>query len=150
MAGIPKTITYNLKLSKPEQEVITVDPVTGGKKGVKIERFDLIPPDVLRMLARHYGRGAAKYGERNMEKGYDYSKSYGALQRHANAWWEGEDDDPEFGTSHLLAVAWHAITLLWMQLHKRGTDDRPSEIRSPSVGVETQSTVAPRKSKAEA
>ena len=133
MARIPKTITYNLSVDKQpqklgseyEQEVIIVDPLTGGKKGMKQERFDLIPPDVLRLLARHYGRGAQKYGERNMELGYRFSLGYGALQRHANAWYEGEDDDPEFQASHLLGVIWHAITLLWMQLHKRGTDDRP-------------------------
>lgn len=105
-----------------------VDPETGGRKETKLARFDLIPPDILHELAEHYGRGAAKYGERNMENGYPWSLSYAALQRHLNAWWQGEDDDPETGHSHLIAAAWHCFTLLWFLRHRRGTDDRPKKV----------------------
>ena len=66
---------------------------TGGMKGVKLERFDLIPAGPLRDLATLYGRGAAKYAEHNFRKGYEWSKSYSALQRHANAWARGESWD---------------------------------------------------------
>ena len=66
---------------------------TGGMKGVKLERFDLIPAGPLQDLATLYGRGAAKYAEHNFRKGYEWSKSYSALQRHANAWARGESWD---------------------------------------------------------
>ena len=66
---------------------------TGGMKGVKLERFDLIPVGPLWDLATLYGRGAAKYVEHNFRKGYEWSKSYSALQRHANAWARGESWD---------------------------------------------------------
>jgi len=105
-----------------------VDPVTGGRKETKLARFDLIPPDVLRLLAEHYGYGAAKYGERNMERGYPLSLSYAAAQRHLNAFWSGEDIDPDPDGPrhhHLIAAAWHCFTILWMQLHGVGSDDRP-------------------------
>src|SRR5262249_14845884 len=46
-------------------------------------------------------RGAAKYGERNWEKGMDWSRVYSAALRHLHAWWAGEDNDPETGFSHL-------------------------------------------------
>lgn len=109
---------------KPNEEVRTVSS-TGGEKGVKPQRFDLIPVEALTKLAEHYGRGAEKYDDNQWRKGYEWSKSYAALQRHITAWWGGEDLDPEFGTSHLAAVAWHAFTLLtFLEIHP-DHDDRP-------------------------
>lgn len=111
----------------PERQ-FHVDSETGGRKEIKDARFDLIPPDVLWKLAEHYGYGAKKYGARNMERGYIFSASYAALQRHLTAWYMGEDydTDPESpGHHHLISATWHCITLFWMQLHTKGTDDRP-------------------------
>ena len=102
-----------------------VDPNTGAQKGRKEERFDLIPPAALRTLARVYGRGSVKYADRNWEKGYDWSLSFGAMQRHAWAFWDGEDIDQDSGLPHLAAVAWHALALLtYMETHPE-KDDRP-------------------------
>ena len=49
--------------TQPSQsgEVRMVDPVTGGEKGVKPERMELIPVEPLEELARVYGWGAGKY-----------------------------------------------------------------------------------------
>lgn len=101
-----------------------VDPHTGGEKGQKLARFDLIPPDALWEVAEHYGRGARKYADRNWERGYAWGLSYGALQRHANAWAAGEDIDEETGGMHMAAVAFHALALLTFSLRDIGTDDR--------------------------
>lgn len=104
-------------------EVIITDPSTGGKKGQKIERFDLIPNEFEVALARHYGVGSQKYDDRNWEKGYRWSLSVGALRRHLSAWLGGESIDPETGSNHLIAVAWHAIALFVFELRGLGTDD---------------------------
>ncbi len=109
-------------------EVRVVDPVTGGAKGSKPARFDLIPPDVLWELATHYGLGEEKYpspepGVMNWQLGYNYSLSYAALQRHLFQWSQGEDFDPETGSHHLIAVMWHATCLRWFQAHGKGNDD---------------------------
>lgn len=112
-------------LSSPTAETIVVDPVTGGKKGRKLARFSMLPWDVLRELAEHYGKGAAKYGDDNWRAGYAWSLNHDALHRHLEAWWDGEDTDPETGSSHLIAVVWHALALRWFQRHGRGLDDRP-------------------------
>lgn len=90
---------------------------TGGAKGVKPQAYDQIPPEVLRELAEHYGKGAAKYGAKNYLKGYEWSKNVAALMRHLEAWRMGEDIDPENGSPHLVAVAWHAFTLELFRLH---------------------------------
>jgi hypothetical protein len=98
---------------------------TGGEKAVKLARYDLIPAKPLRSLAEHFGRGARKYEDNNWRRGYEWSKSFAALNRHLWQWWDGEDIDAETGSSHLVAVAWHAFALLeYSETHKE-FDDRP-------------------------
>lgn len=66
---------------------------TGGQKGVKLARFDLIPAGPLKELAEHYGRGARKYANHQWRQGYEWSKSIGALGRHFNDFMAGKDYD---------------------------------------------------------
>lgn len=113
-----------------QNETRTVS-ATGGEKGVKQARYDLIPTGPLKLLAEHYGTGALKYADRNYESGYEWSKSYAALQRHANAWWGGETFDPENGANHMTAVAWHAFALLLFSETMPGYDDRPQPKEPP-------------------
>lgn len=112
---------------------------TGGQKGVKLERHDLIPVESLADLARHFGRGAQKYAAHQWRNGYEWSKGHNALMRHQTAWWNGEDYDvcppdgngcsfvthegkdyePQepntcynhIGSHHLDAVMWHSFVL---------------------------------------
>jgi hypothetical protein len=93
-------------------EEVRTTSSTGGQKGSKPSRHDLIPSGALDHLARHYGIGASKYADWQWRKGYEWGKSYAALQRHLNAWWGGEDLDEETGSSHMAAAAWHCFTLL--------------------------------------
>lgn len=104
-------------------ETRVVDPISGGEKGAKLARFSLIPPDWLWALAEHYGVGAKKYADRNWERGYKWSLSIDAMERHYTAWKDGEDIDAETGTHHLISAAWHLIALWWFQKHRKGTDD---------------------------
>lgn len=60
---------------------------------MKIERFDLIPVGPLTELATHFGRGATKYDAHQWRVGYEWSKSYSAIQRHSTAFWAGYDYD---------------------------------------------------------
>lgn len=105
-------------------EVRIVDPVTGGAKGQKPERFDLLPWDALEEVARVYAAGAAKYEDHNWLRGYKWSLSAGALGRHFARFMLGEERDPETGCMHLACVAFHALTLITFALRGRGTDDR--------------------------
>lgn len=107
----------------PGGEVRTVSR-TGGEKGMKLARYDLIPTAPLKALAEHYAKGAEKYDDNQWRKGYEFSKSFAALQRHAWQWWNGEDTDEETGSSHLTAVAWHAFALLEFMSSHPDFDDR--------------------------
>lgn len=104
-------------------EVRVVDPVTGGEKGMKLARFSLIPSGFVWALAEHYGQGAKKYADRNWEKGYKWSLSVDASQRHLHQWLQGEDNDPETGSSHLIAAAWHLCALWFFHKYGKGTND---------------------------
>lgn len=107
--------------------------MTGGVKndGKKLP-WHLLPWDVVTELVKVLQFGARKYGERNWEKGIDYSRTFAATHRHMVAWWLGEDNDPETGISHLAHAACEIMFAL--AFAKRGSmdlDDRPStRIRS--------------------
>lgn len=126
---------------------------TGGEKGVKIERFDLIPAGPLRELATHFGRGANKYDEHQWRAGYEFTKSLGALARHLNDFERGLDydvcsNDPEgcqkthpktgeiftqdipdtcynhTGSHHMVCVMWHSAVILEFKDTHPDFDDR--------------------------
>lgn len=105
-------------------EVRVTDPKTGGQKGQKPERYDLLPYGALDEVARVYAMGAEKYEDWNWANGYAWSLSLGALQRHVAAFSQGEDTDPESGYSHLAHAAFHCLALITFQQHNLGTDDR--------------------------
>lgn len=108
----------------PEERV--TDTVTGGAKGSKLARFDLIPIGPLWEVARLYGVGAAKYAPRNWELGYTWSLSYAAMMRHAALFWAGESLDDETKRHHLSSVIFHAMALMEFEQKGKGTDDRPT------------------------
>ena len=77
-----------------EQLRATDDPKTGGVKfdAGKL-RLDLVPIEGVRAVADILTGGAKKYGDRNWEKGMDWSRPYVACLRHLFAWWDGEKVD---------------------------------------------------------
>ncbi len=105
---------------------VRVTSTTGGQKGTKPERFDLIPAGPLRQLAHLYGNGAAKYEDRNWERGYDWSLSFAAAQRHLWLFWGGEDIDPEMKLPHLTCAAFHLFALTEFLETQPEFDNRPS------------------------
>lgn len=111
------------RLVMPPEE-IRLTSSTGGQKGTKLARYDLIPAEALRIVAETYGRGATKYDDHNWRKGYNWSLSYAALQRHAWKFWGGEDLDPETGTPHMACVAFHALSLITFMVEQPEFDDR--------------------------
>ena len=100
------------------------DPETGGAKGSKPQRTDLLPPEFLLGLAEVYGTGAKKYSEFNYALGYPWRLSLGAMQRHVLLWAGGQSFDEETGHHHLLHAAWHCACLYQFETFGKGTDDR--------------------------
>jgi hypothetical protein len=112
---------------------------TGGEKGVKIGRFDLIPADAEHNLAVLYGAGAKKYDDNNWMRGYEWSKSIAAARRHINLHMRGEDLDAEMTelagqpVYHLTCAAWHCFAVVHFMLNQDSNeafklfDDRVSK-----------------------
>ena len=98
----------------------------GRKDDQEKVRMELLPADSLWAIARVLTFGAKKYDSRNWEKGMNWDRLYGAVQRHLTAWHQREEGDPETGMSHL----WHAgcciMFLIAYELRGVGTDDRPN------------------------
>ncbi len=97
----------------------------GGKKfdGEKI-RMDLLSPKALTEIARVMGEGAKKYGAQNWRKGIAWSRVYAAIQRHLNAWNDGETYDQETGISHLAHAGCGIMFLLEYASTHGELDDR--------------------------
>lgn len=88
-------------------------------------RMDLLPGDVIVEIAKILTFGSRKYADRNWEKGFNWSRVYGALQRHLTLWFHGQDTDEETGKSHLAHAGCCLFFLLAFVLRGVGKDDRP-------------------------
>ncbi len=103
--------------------------VATATEGVRFDtgkiRYDLLPADSIEELAKVYTKGAAKYADRNWEKGMAWHRVFASLMRHAWKFWRGEAIDEETGCHHMAMVAWNALALCSYDLRKVGTDDRP-------------------------
>ena len=93
-------------------------------------RMDLLPPDALNEIAKVLTYGANKYGKDNWANGFDYHRIYGALQRHLNAFWNGEDIDKDSNLSHLACAGANILILLSHTLRNIGNDDRVNKINN--------------------
>lgn len=122
VAQVAAAVPDPAKVESPE--VRMTDPVTGGQKGVKLARFDLIPAWALEEIARVYGRGAQKYTDDNWRKGYPWRLSIGAMLRHISLWRQRNSLDAETRLHHLAHAAWHCLTLMTFECEGLGTDDR--------------------------
>lgn len=109
----------------PQAGEVRVTSATGGQKGTKEARLDLVPFGPLEELAVLYGRGAVKYDADNWKRGYPWSLSAGALLRHFAKFWRGHDHDEEMGVKEIICVAWHALNLAWFMENRPEFDDRP-------------------------
>jgi len=103
-----------------------IDKTEGRKDDVGKARYDLMPPEVEEAIAKVLAFGAAKYGERNWERGMNWGRPFAALRRHMAAWWSGEANDPETGMSHLHHACANIAFLIAFEARKIGKDDRPT------------------------
>jgi hypothetical protein len=97
---------------------------SGGQKGRKAECYSLIPPVPLAAVARVYGFGASKYDDNNWAKGYPWSWSLDAMQRHIELFRMGQSTDSESGIHHLAHAAFHLFSLMEFERNEIGNDDR--------------------------
>lgn len=105
--------------------VLTPKALEGRKDDQLKFRYDLIPPELDLAVAAVLTFGAAKYDDRNWEKGMKWSRVLGALKRHIAAWEMGEMDDPETGLPHLWHVGCCVSFLISFEIREAGENDIP-------------------------
>lgn len=120
-----EAILEETKTMAQVHEIRVKNEKTGGEKGEKPQRYDLIPWSQMDKVAELYGRGAEKYAPRNWEKGYDWHLSFSSMMRHATQFWEGESYDAETKCHHLASVIFHALALMYFEQNHPDLDDRP-------------------------
>jgi hypothetical protein len=90
-----------------------MEPFTTFSTGAKREsensdlRYDLLPVEPLRRLARRYAHGADKYGVQNYVHGLPYPNTFNHIIEHLQAYNSGD-----FTDDHLAAAAWGIFTLM--------------------------------------
>lgn len=67
-------------------------------------------------------------GKNNWKKGLKYSEISESMQRHLNAFMQGEDDDPESKLLHVGHILCNAMFLSYMVLFRPDLDDRYKEV----------------------
>jgi hypothetical protein len=112
-------------MSIEEIEVRVTDPNTGGQKGSKQAVLGDFDPRALMEAAKVCGFGRKKYSRLNYLRGYDWSLSYDALQRHLHLFWDREELDQESQLHHLSHALWHCAALFSFAVRGLGNDDRP-------------------------
>ena len=92
-------------------------------------RYDLIPPEVLRLVADAFTHGT-KHDQKGKEPGWirvpEWRAHYtGALMRHFEAWRGGEWLDKDSKLPHLALTITNGIILLALELRARRTSHGP-------------------------
>ena len=91
-------------------------------------RFDLLPMCVLLRLAKHYEKGAKKYGGhngRNWELGIPCHSFVDSAFRHLVKYMDGYTDE-----DHLIAAIWNLCGLAWTEEKKPEMMDIPARLEA--------------------
>ena len=92
-------------------------------------RYDLVPLSSLKQAADVMAYGEKKYAAWNWAKGMEWSIPYACLMRHLDAWYRGEDLDPESGLPHLGHAMSNLIMLChYEQFYQEGDNRPPKEL----------------------
>lgn len=101
-----------------------VDPK--GDAGSKKTPLQLLSPYASAECSHVLRLGADKYGAWNWRHSKIAGSTYvGAIKRHLDAWWSGENLDPESGRSHIAHVMASAMILLDAENEGTLVDDTP-------------------------
>lgn len=104
-----------------------------GDTGERKLPWALLPFDALEEVVKALQHGATKYGDRNWERGMNWSRLLSATFRHLVAFTKGETKDPETGLHHLAQAICNLLFLLAYVKRGVGKDDISRVDSKPSV-----------------
>jgi hypothetical protein len=98
--------------------------------GIRKVPASVVPREVIAEIGLGLLEGARKYGRHNYRiAGIRYSVYFDAAMRHLDAWWEGEDIDPDSGLSHIVKALSTLTVLRDAMINEMFTDDRPPSMK---------------------
>lgn len=86
-------------------------------------RCDLLPPNALLRLAKHFEKGCLKYGDRNWEKGIPCSSFLDSALRHLFKYMDGMNDE-----DHLASAMWNLVCLAETEVKRPEMMDIPARM----------------------
>lgn len=92
-------------------------------------RYDLLPPHAIYRLARTFEKGAAKYGDRNWEKGQPLTRYLDSALRHTFMFLQGHRDE-----DHLAQAMWNLAACIETE-HRVGIGLLPDDLNDLAVSV---------------
>ena len=107
-----KLVEFNKVMDSGERQNFETGAVrdTSSGKG----RYDLLPVNAIRRVARHYENGARKYEDRNWEKGIPITRYIDSALRHLFSALDRRVEE-----DHLAAAAWNVLcaieTMEWVE-----------------------------------
>lgn len=91
-------------------------------------RCDLLPPNALLRLARHFESGSKKYGDRNWELGIPCHSFADSGMRHLLKFMAGDTDE-----DHLIAAIWNLMCLAETEMLRPEMQDIPSRSKKDQL-----------------
>ncbi len=103
----------------------TKDTMNSKEQNIKVPA-SVTPRNVLAEVYLAMAEGAMKYGRHNF-RGTEVRAStyFDAAHRHLDAFWEGEDNDPDSGLNHVVKAIANLIILRDVMVRGDMKDDRP-------------------------
>lgn len=106
-------------------------------------RYDLVPPYAHEQLATLLMKGAEEHGDRDWEKGFDWSIMIASLERHLNAYKRGEDFDEKTGMLHITHVLTNAAFLTeYYKIYPQGDSRRHGYLKPRKIGLDIDEVLA--------
>ena len=98
--------------------------IQGKKLDQNKPRMSLLPKGALNAVIRVLEFGATKYQVDNWKHVPEAkTRYYDAMQRHIDAWWQGEQKDPETGEHHLAHAICCGMFLWWFDNQQSGVPE---------------------------
>ena len=96
----------------------------GDRKNNGKHKWSLVSYKALEPMVDVLMFGEQKYSAHNWKKGLKYTETIESMQRHMNAFLDGEDNDPESGLPHIGHILCNAQFLSYMYQFRKDLDDR--------------------------
>lgn len=132
MNHIPPTPPLSSKDTNPKDAV-----------GIKKWRqYCTVPITVIWEIGVGMLEGARKYGRHNYRvAGVRASVYIDAAKGHIDAWWEGQDTDPDSKLSHITKAICSLVVLRDAMIQNKMVDDRPPKSDVEAISAELQKIV---------